>query len=384
MNIYSKRYLWKQLIVLFAVCIGLGSLAYTELLVNQLQNEERRKIELWAKATELLANTSDPNTDLSFAFEVIMNNNSIPVILATEYDSIISFRNLDSTKSLNYAYLKEMLSEMKSEQPPISVQLQNTQNFIYFSHSDMLRKLQIFPFVQLGVIGLFIIVSYVAFSSSRKAEQDQVWVGMSKETAHQLGTPISSLMAWLELLKSKLDDPEILVEIEKDLLRLQEIANRFSKIGSSPLLEATEITQQLSQCVAYMKPRLSKKIQLLEEYPTSEDTEVPLCAPLFTWVIENILRNAADAMEAEGTIALKLSVAENWVFIDIKNSGKPIPRSKFKTIFEPGFTTKKRGWGLGLSLCKRIIESYHGGNIYVLESSLASGTVFRIELLRKT
>ena len=380
MNIYTQRLRWKQLIVVSAVLIGLGSLWYTSQLVDKLANEERKKVQLWAKATETLASAADPNMDLSFIFDVIKDNQTIPVILTTETDSIITSRNLDSTKIEDQSYLKVILAEMKKNAAPIEVKLITGKNLIYYSHSNLLKQLQIFPFVQLGVIGLFIFVSYLAFSSSRRAEQDQVWVGMSKETAHQLGTPLSSLMAWVEYMKMKELDEEMIAELEKDVNRLNIITERFSKIGSSPELTVQNVYTVVEESADYMRARSPRKVNIHFSENTQKEILVPLNAPLFAWVVENLFRNAVDAMEGAGQIIISIMDQGKHVVIDVEDTGKGIPRSKLKTVFQPGFTTKKRGWGLGLSLSKRIIEIYHGGKIFVKESVPNKGTTFRIVL----
>ena len=380
MNIYTQRLRWKQLIVVSAVLIGLGSLWYTSALVEKLANEERKKVELWAKATETLASAADPTMDLSFVFDVIKDNQTIPVILTTETDSIITSRNLDSIQAENPSYLAAKLSEMKKTAQPIEVKLIAGKNLIYYSHSNLLKQLQIFPFVQLGVIGLFIFVSYLAFSSSRRAEQDQVWVGMSKETAHQLGTPLSSLMAWVEYMKMKELDKEMMDELEKDVNRLNVITERFSKIGSSPELTNQNVYKVIEESADYMRARSPKKVNIYFSENTEKQILVPLNAPLFAWVVENLFRNAVDAMEGAGQIIISIASQGKHVIIDVEDTGKGIPRSKLKTVFQPGYTTKKRGWGLGLSLSKRIIEIYHGGKIFVKESLPNKGTTFRIVL----
>jgi len=380
MNIYTQRLRWKQLIVVSAVLIGLGSLWYTSALVEKLANEERKKVELWAKATETLASAADPTMDLSFVFDVIKDNQTIPVILTTETDSIITSRNLDSIQAENPSYLAAKLSEMKKMAQPIEVKLIAGKNLIYYSHSNLLKQLQIFPFVQLGVIGLFIFVSYLAFSSSRRAEQDQVWVGMSKETAHQLGTPLSSLMAWVEYMKMKELDKEMMDELEKDVNRLNVITERFSKIGSSPELTNQNVYKVIEESADYMRARSPKKVNIYFSENTEKQILVPLNAPLFAWVVENLFRNAVDAMEGAGQIIISIASQGKHVIIDVEDTGKGIPRSKLKTVFQPGYTTKKRGWGLGLSLSKRIIEIYHGGKIFVKESLPNKGTTFRIVL----
>lgn len=380
MNIYKRKIRWKFLLFAGAACIGIGSIWYTNKLVNNLANEERKKVELWAKATNLIANSDASGESLEFLLSVIQNNETVPVIVVDEDTNIIFKRNLDSLKSNDPEYLRHKLHEMMLENPPIEIPiLNNTKQYFYYSKSTILKKLTYYPIIQIGVILLFIFIAYLAFSSSRKAEQNQVWVGLSKETAHQLGTPISSLMAWLEILKLKDKENTHFVELEKDILRLNKITDRFSKIGSRPILKPENLLNSINNSIIYLKNRSSKKvnIQLLAE---NKEIIVPLNSSLFEWVIENVSKNAIDAIEGDGLIQIKITDSDQSVFIDISDNGKGIAKSKFKTIFKPGFTTKDRGWGLGLSLTKRIIEEYHSGKIFVASSELGKGTTFRIIL----
>jgi two-component sensor histidine kinase len=381
LNIYSQKQTWKRLLFVTAALIGISSLVYTDRLVKQLAQEEENKVKLWAKATELLANSGDENIDISFVFEVIRDNETVPVILTDQNENIISVRNLDTLQSLDTAYVKEQLSLMKEEHTPIEVGLvAGEKNLIFYRNSKLYYSLKYYPYVQLGVISLFIFVSYIAFSTSRKAEQNQVWVGMAKETAHQLGTPISSLLAWMEHLRAKGVDEQTLTEIGQDLKRLETITERFSKIGATPKLELKNIAQVMEESVNYMKMRSSKKVVYNFNPGNTADVNVPMNIPLFEWVIENLCRNAIDAMNGAGTITVQMEVKEGQVIIDVSDTGKGMPKSKFKTVFEPGFTTKQRGWGLGLSLTKRIIENYHSGKIFVKNSVVDKGTTFRIIL----
>jgi len=350
-------------------------------LVKQLAQEEENKVKLWAKATELLANSADENIDISFVFEVIRDNETVPVILTDQNENVISVRNLDSLQSLDSTYVKEQLLLMKEEHTPIEVGLvAGEKNLIFYRNSKLYYSLKYYPYVQLGVISLFIFVSYIAFSTSRKAEQNQVWVGMAKETAHQLGTPISSLLAWMEHLRAKGVDEQTLTEIGQDLKRLETITERFSKIGATPKLELKNIAQVMEESVNYMRLRSSKKVVYNFNPGNTTDVNVPMNIPLFEWVIENLCRNAIDAMNGAGAIIVEMEVKEGQVIIDVSDTGKGMPKSKFKTVFEPGFTTKQRGWGLGLSLTKRIIENYHSGKIFVKNSVIDKGTTFRIIL----
>jgi K+-sensing histidine kinase KdpD len=380
MNIYSRRIQVKYLLFLGAVIIGVGSLWYTNRLVQKLANEERKKVELWAKATNLIANYDLSTESLSFMIEVIQNNETVPVIIVDEKDSIRFYRNIDSAKINNPVYVKQFLEKLKSDSTVISIDLgNNRKQYLYYDRSIILTKLTYYPFVQLSVILLFIFVAYLAFSSSRKAEQNQVWVGLSKETAHQLGTPISSLMAWKEILKLKSNDVQLISELEKDVTRLEKITERFSKIGSKPKLKPEDVNCVIESAVAYLQTRASKNIEYISD--TSDvPVIVPLNVPLFEWVLENICKNAMDAIDGKGKITISVTDNGKFVFIDITDNGKGIPRSKHKTIFKPGYTTKERGWGLGLSLTKRIVEEYHGGKIFVAASEPGKGTTFRIIL----
>ncbi len=378
MNIYSRKQIWKLLLLITAVVIGLASLWYTSNLVEELKKEEERKMRLWSEATSMLTQNTG---DVSFLFSVISNNKTIPVLLIDEDDKIVSHNNLDSAKvngEKSEEYLQKVLFEMKAENRFIKIPLVNGKfNYIYYQDSHILTRLNYYPFFQLGVISIFIIISYVAFSASRKAEQNQVWVGMAKETAHQLGTPLSSLLAWLEYLKLKDVDENTLGEIKKDLNRLEIITERFSKIGAKPYLENRNVKDVVSNFMSYLRNRLSKKVEIIIE---GGEIFAPINIPLFEWVIENISKNAVDAMNGEGTLTVNIHDNTQYIYIDIKDTGKGIPSSKFKAVFKPGYTSKKRGWGLGLSLTKRIIEEYHKGKIFVKESTQGKGTTFRIVL----
>jgi len=379
-NIYSKKQYWKITLLVIAVVIALTSLWYTNILVNKLQIEERKKVELWAEATRQLAN-SEGSGDLSIALKVIIDNKTVPVILADKNDNVLSHLNLDSVKAQDLDFLKEQLEIMRKQNDSIEVAIGGDYyQYIYFKNSTLLTQLKYFPYVQLGVITLFIMVSYFAFSSSRRAEQNQVWMGLAKETAHQLGTPLSSIIAWIEVLKSKSVDAKTLSEFEKDVARLETITERFSKIGSIPKLENGRINNILKESIGYMQSRVSKKVDFALDFSATTDVLVPLNKSLFEWVIENLCNNAVDAMNGEGMISVYVSDQTQFVYIDITDTGKGLPKSMYKRIFQPGFTTKKRGWGLGLSLCKRIIENYHGGKIFVKKSDLNVGTTFRIVL----
>lgn len=384
MNIYSKKQTWKLLLFITAVLIGIISLWYTNVLVKKLSDEERKKVKLWAEGTRQLASNDNIDQDVSFIYEVVKDNETVPVILTDENDSILYNRNLDSLKVNNVFYLKQQLEIMKQQHKPIEIKLLNNhKQFIYYKDSTLLTKLAYYPFIQLGVIFLFILVSYFALSVSHRAEQNQVWLGMSKETAHQLGTPISSLMAWIELLRTQNIDQNMVVELEKDVSRLQTITERFSKIGSAPVLTPTNILEIIAKAVNYIKSRTSSKIVFTLHFSETNELNVPLNIALFEWVIENLCKNAVDAMDGEGALDVYITDNVQVVYIDIKDSGKGISKSQFKTIFKPGYTTKKRGWGLGLSLSKRIIETYHAGKIFVKNSEMNNGTTFRIAMKKQ-
>ncbi len=381
MNIYEKKQRWKLFLFLGAIIIGIGSLTYTNKLVKDLSQEERQKVELWAEATQQLISADYENYDLSFQLLVIQNNNSVPVIQTDSAGKIMTHRNLDSTKVANNPdYLYDQLEIMKSENDSMVIDLgDGDRNYLYYRDSIFLRQLQYFPYVQLGVIVLFILVSYFAFSSSRKAEQNKVWVGLSKETAHQLGTPTSSLNAWVELLKQEIPSSSTVKELENDVKRLEKITERFSKIGSKPVLVPTRLKKVLEASINYLLSRSSNKISFGLDIE-DPDISAPLNVALFEWVIENVSKNAMDAMEGKGKINIKVEDHTQIVYIDVSDTGKGIPKAKFKTIFKPGYTTKQRGWGLGLSLSKRIVENYHEGKIFVLSSEVDSGTTIRIVL----
>lgn len=384
MDIYSKKSKWKLVLLLAAALIVAASLWYTNILAKDIAAEERKKVELIANAYEHI-NRSDGSGDITFLLEVIMKNKSVPVILANEKGEIVAYKNLDSLRSQKPAYLKKQLEQMKASREPIKIEIDEEQyDLIYYKDSNLLRQLKYYPFFQFGIIGIFLLVAYLAFSTARKAEQNQVWVGMAKETAHQIGTPLSSLIAWMEHLKSSDSGDEktakILAEMENDVKRFELIAERFSKIGSLPDLQACDLHEQIERSIQYVRRRASNKV----DFSVSVKGESPVMArinpQLFDWVIENLLKNALDAMGGKGGIAAELSRERNKVIIDIKDSGKGIPKSKYTTVFQPGYSTKKRGWGLGLSLSKRIIESYHSGRIFVKESTMGKGTTFRIVL----
>lgn len=383
MDKYKYKIRLKLVLLIIAVIIGLSSLLYTNRLVKELKLEEKKKVELWADATQQLIelDLNDTLTNINFLVKVIENNNTVPVILMNEKGDTTTTRNLRSKRLKNEKYLERQIEIMKNEHDPIEIVLGNDEkNYIYYKDSLILTKLAYFPYVQLGVIILFILVAYLAFSSSRKFEQNQVWVGLTKETAHQLGTPTSSLMGWVNVLKMKEVDPKLVNEFEEDVIRLEKITERFSKVGSKPILTSTNIIPVILNGINYVRSRSSKKVQFKLGFSETDDIKIPLNIPLFEWVIENLAKNAIDAMKGEGTLEIQLIDNTQALFIDFKDTGKGLGKSMFKTIFKPGFTSKERGWGLGLSLSKRIIEMYHDGKIFVSHSELNKGSTFRIVL----
>ncbi len=498
MNIYSKKQRWKLWLFIAAIVIVGATLWYTNILVNKIAQEERKKVKLWADAVQKKANlvkytnelfnkikteerkkvqlwaeaTRQLSRDLSdygFVLKVVSDNTTVPVILVDEKEKPITSRNLDPEKEKDTAYLRSQMMAMRIAQEPIEIniykgkknylyyqdsklfsELKNvfddlvksfisevavnsssvpviytdstkinviasgnidslkikdipflktvitdmaaknqpievefgdgSKSYIFYQESMLLTQLKYYPFVMFGVVGLFLLVAYLLFSTARKVEQNQVWVGMAKETAHQLGTPLSSLIAWLEYLKSKGLDSETTVEIEKDIKRLETITERFSKIGSVPKLDKVDLVNVLKDSISYIKLRTSKNIVFTIDTGNQKEVFAQLNVPLFEWVIENLCKNAVDAMVGNGAITITLTDQTQFVYIDISDTGKGIPKSKYKTVFEPGFTTKQRGWGLGLSLTKRIIENYHSGEIFVKSSEIDKGTTFRIVL----
>lgn len=369
------------MLLIAAMLIGLVSLWYTNNLVNKLAEEERKKVELWAQALRQMGDVSVESGDVSFTLKVLQDNNTVPAMLVDENDNIISAKNLDSTRSTDSAYIRHVLVNMKAHHEPIEILLANQQrNFVYYEDSDLLYQLRYYPYFQLGIIALFLVVSYLAFSTSRRAEQNQVWVGMAKETAHQLGTPLSSLMAWVEYFKSRDGDTAHIAELEKDINRLNTITERFSKIGSAPVLKKENIIEVIENSVTYIRTRTSSKVFFEINNSHAHTVFAPMNVPLFEWVLENLFKNAIDAISGEGKITINVLDQQQFVYIDIADTGKGIPKSKFKTVFKPGYTSKTRGWGLGLSLSKRIVEEYHNGHIFVKSSEADKGTVFRIVL----
>jgi K+-sensing histidine kinase KdpD len=366
---------------LFAILTGLGTLIYTRYLVDILKTEERKRVELWAQATSVLVSVSDTLQNLEILSAIIEGNTTIPVILTDGSDKVISAGNFDEIRMRDPDYLVGQLSKIKKKNKPIVVDLgKGYSNLIYYKDSIILTMLNYYPYVQMAIILLFILVAYLAFSSSRKAESNQVWVSMSKETAHQLGTPTSSLAGWVEILQNKYPDLSVTKEIALDVERLEKITERFSRIGAKPSLSQENIIPVIINTIEYLKSRTSSKIRFTPRFNTQKEIYVPLNVALFEWVIENVSKNAIDAMEGSGEITYRISETDKCAIIDISDTGKGIPSGAFKKIFNPGYTTKKRGWGLGLSLAKRIIEKFHKGRIYVRYSEPGKGSGIRIVL----
>lgn len=356
-----------------------------------MAREERKKVELWAEAMKELADAgievTSPEMEklntsyLNFLSLVATQNTTIPIIIIEKDGSFNIDKNIKYSEDRREEVLTRELKQMKENVEPIPIELsENNTQLLYYSESSILRNLRYYPFIQLFVIVIFIVVAYFAFNATQRAEQNQVWVGMSKETAHQLGTPISSLMAWIEILKLQNVDESLIREFEKDTERLERITERFSKIGSKPELYPANLVEALNSTVNYLKTRSSNKIIYKTSFSETDVIETPLNAALFSWVIENLCKNAIDAMGNNGTITIDLHKKENQIYIDVTDTGKGVPKSQFKTIFQPGYSTKKRGWGLGLSLAKRIIENYHNGKIFIKWSEIGKGTTFRIIL----
>ena len=383
MNIYNRKKTWKFWLLIFAIIIGISSLFVTNSLVKSLAYEEKKKIEIWAYATNQMVNISDDG-NFSLAIKVMESNENIPIILADENDSILNYRNLNPISEITDEYLQKQLVIMKQQNEPIEIQVfEEYKQLLYYKDSILLTRLRYYPMFQLGLITLFMFIAYLAFSSARKAEQNQVWAGMAKETAHQLGTPLSSLMAWVELLKSKAETKDMVLEMEKDVARLETITDRFSKIGSKPTLENKNIVKVVEEATNYLKSRLPEKV-IIEVYSEKPSIIVPVSVVLLNWVIENICKNAVDAMKGEGLIKIEMEQDETYVKIHIKDTGKGIEPGLMNSIFKPGVTSKKRGWGLGLSLSKRIIQEYHKGRIYVKSSVEGEGTTFSILIPKKS
>ncbi|MEP7081049.1 MAG: HAMP domain-containing sensor histidine kinase [Ginsengibacter sp.] len=370
----------RSLLTVIAMAIVTGTIFYSDFLAKKIEIEERQKLSQWIEANKFIASSS-PTSNITLAVKIQQENDDIPIIATNEKDSIIDSRNLDSTRLGSVAYLTKKLKEFKSAHPPIILELSKnpyTADKYYYGDSKLLKQVRYFPIVQLLIIALFIIVTLYTMSVRSKSTQNQVWAGMAKETAHQLGTPISSLQGWIEMLKDKDEKNDVVDEMNKDVNRLRLISDRFSKIGSTPKLQLENINEQVEKIVSYIK-RMSSERVIFKIENTSE-IEARISPPLFDWVLENLLKNALDAMEGHGNITISLKRQTDKAIIDVTDTGKGISKKNISNVFRPGFTTKKRGWGLGLSLSKRIIEQYHKGQLFIKHSEPGKGTTFRIVL----
>lgn len=387
---YRNNPILKWIVLIVSVFISIGSIYYTNVLVEQLKVREKQQVQLFAKAIEYTLNDDLSSNFLFVSEEIINKNNSVPTIWITK-DGQYQYRNIDINEGWSekqrMKILEKNIAEMKATYEPIEVTYRHegiveNYGYVYYKNSALLTQLIAYPYIQLSVIAIFGFISYLAFNYSKAAEQNRVWVGLAKETAHQLGTPLSSLMAWIEVLR---DDEElrkrgVVEELEKDIKKLTIVTERFSSIGSTPALKRENVVAMVNNVVNYLRPRVSSKVKI-EIYTLSDNIYAMVHLPLFEWVLENLCKNAVDAMGNAGTIAIKvLRGSEGKVFIDVSDTGKGIPRSKINMVFRPGFTTKKRGWGLGLTLAKRIIETYHNGKIFVKSSEENLGTTFRISI----
>jgi signal transduction histidine kinase len=379
-SMLKKYFNWNNFFMLLAMIIAATSLYFAKNLTAKLATEEKKKVELIGLAVESIAKGNFESVDLGIATSIIANNVTIPLFIADAKGSIVSDNNIDTT--LSEEALIEKRKEIKEAHPPIKVMLSDVDfQYVYYGESDLLKQLRYFPFILLVILFLFLVIVASYISTSNRQVQDRVWVGMSKETAHQLGTPLTSLVAWIEHLKEAHVEEEALLEMQKDVARLQLIADRFSKIGSVPKLEEEQLIIHLQNIVEYMQKRASKKVKFSIQ-SNKPDVLVVISGPLFDWVIENLIRNALDAMDGQGEISIHVKDEITQTIIDVCDTGKGISPQNIKKVFKPGFSTKKRGWGLGLSLAKRIMNEYHYGDIFVKKSELGKGTTFRIILNR--
>lgn len=382
MEWFNRTRTIKSLLVIIAVLLGVASLVFSNYLVRDLEREEATRMEVWTEAMRTF-NNADENTDLTLVLTVIRGNRTIPVIVLDDKGGIESYSNVRIHGTDTLGYLMQQAAAMREANHIIRMDLDEPGCYydVCYDDSLMLKRLEAYPYIQFGVFALFLAVALFALLSMKRSEQNRVWVGLSKETAHQLGTPISSLMAWSEILASTYPDDELIPEMKKDVHRLEVIAERFSKIGSLPETTPENLGEALCRVADYIGRRSSEHVTIALRMPEKPIT-VRMCSPLFEWVIENLCKNAIDAMDGEGRITIYVTQTAEHVYIDVEDTGKGIAKSHFQSVFSPGFTTKRRGWGLGLSLAKRIIENYHKGRIYVKHSEVGKGTTFRIELIK--
>lgn len=371
---------WRNLIMLAAICIISGTILYSRYLAKKIETEERQRVEEWIQSSKLRMSTNESEA-LNMVALIQKNNEDIPLIWADEKDSVIDALNLDSFKvQKEKGYLEKKLKEFKSQNPPIVFEISHEPylaNKIYYGRSVLQNEVKYYPLVQLFIVALFIVIAFASLAIQSKSTQNQVWAGLAKETAHQMGTPITSLEGWIEMLKDVPGNEKIVTEIEKDVNRLKLVSDRFGKIGSTPHLEPTNISEHIIQMQQYMQRRASEKVKIIFNTKI-ENIIAPVSPPLFNWVLENLLKNALDAMEGKGTLTIDLQTAKNKIIIDVTDTGKGIASANINKVFKAGFSTKKRGWGLGLTLSKRIIEQYHKGQLFVKHSELGKGTTFRI------
>jgi signal transduction histidine kinase len=378
-NIYETRELLRIAFIAVSIVLVGAFLYISDSLMRQLAEEERHKMEIWAEATRKLA-SEESDSDMGLVLKVIQSNTTIPVVITDGEGNHLWNINFEMAGKDTVSYLNKRINDLRQKGNQIEIVISDDmKQYLYYDDSVLLKRLSYYPYIQIVILLLFIVIAYSAFSSTKKAEQNQVWVGLSKETAHQLGTPISSLMAWIEYLRALEVSPEVLDDMNKDIARLNTIAERFSKIGSQPKLEPMDVNQSLTEAVNYLRKRVSSRVRLELSLP-AEVITVNASRPLFEWVIENLCKNAVDATNGVGEIDFLLFEEGGKAIVEVRDNGRGIPKKKFKTIFRPGYTTKKRGWGLGLTLVKRIIEEYHFGHIFVKESTPGKSTVFRIEL----
>lgn len=380
MEIFSNTLLFKRITIFVSFIIVLSILWNTYSFFQKFKQEERIKMEILAAAQKEIGSSTDLNAKVDLPLKILENNSSIPMILVDAKDNVINTQNLDSVKSLNPEYLKKQLAIMKEQNEPILISYDGkNKQYIYYRDSDLLNKLTYYPLALILILVLFLAVIYLFYSSNKAAETNKLWTGMAKETAHQIGTPLSSLLGWISILKMEKVDETYIDEIEKDVHRLNTIANRFSKIGSIPELKKENVVTITKQSFDYLESRSSKQISFSFS-STKNEIYTNLNTELFGWVIENLIKNAIDAMLGKGELSLHIENTSKKINITVTDTGKGIPKKLFKQIFKPGFTTKKRGWGLGLSLSKRIVEDYHNGKIFVKKSVIDKGTTFTIVL----
>ncbi|MGB2413116.1 MAG: sensor histidine kinase [Schleiferiaceae bacterium] len=377
-DVYTGKQWWKAALIAFGVIIGIVSLFYTETFLKELRAEEERKIVLWAKAVEAVF-LSEDDSNLAFYSQIIQDNQTIPVILVNDSDEIIAHRNLDVPEANPERYLNRKLEEFKeSGQVLENPYLDGKTNYLYYKGSSLLTKLRLYPLLLLGVISIYMLISYMAFSNARRSEQNKVWTGMAKETAHQIGTPLSAMLGWVAYLKDKYPQEEAFGEMERDVNRLTAITERFSKIGSQPELTHTALTSTIENSLDYLVNRLGKNVTFTSNI--ASDLQAQHNPQLISWVLENLITNATDALEGKGEIEVEARLNGTDIFILVKDSGKGIPSNIQRSIFKPGYSTKSRGWGLGLSLAKRIVDEYHNGSISLVDSQLNQGSTFKITL----